>query len=598
MAKQRTKYRKKRPKVFMVSKTISAPTDTSSKRSTPKTPTASKKKLSFATPDPEVPVQAPESADVSDRQLQGLRLLDMAKVSSVIVNSLSCSACKTQTLTVGESFAGRRGLVTDLFISCLNCSRKYSLSSPYDSQAKTLNRRSVLAMRVAGRGLASLEKFCGIMGLPPPVTDPAFRAHKADIAAAATEESVESRKVAAKELHRMQGAGDDDIIDVTVTFDGTWAKRGFTSQFGIVLVLSWETGQVLDYEVLSKYCHECKLHEGIDQSSSDFQDWWEGHEGNCSVNFVGSSTAMESEGALIIWKRSIENLNLRYTHYISDGDSKTYNVLETNDPYGVPIVKHDCVGHVQKRMGSRLRKRKQEGYFSSAKRKKVSLGGKGRLTEALIDSFQNYYGAAIRRNAGDVKLMKKAVLAIYYHSISTDAKPQHQYCPKGLTSWCKYQQAVAKRKTRSFTHKKAIPPDVAEAIRDIFLDLADEKLLERCLLAATQNQNEAIHHLIWSLCSKTEFQSKETIELSVALAVSWWNNGASSLLRILKRLNIEPGNLTEEFVQRTDKKRLKKAELREAEKAKEARKRRRRSKKKKLDTVVQKEGITYAPGGF
>lgn len=84
----------------------------------------------------------------------------------------------------------------------------------------------------------------------------------------------------------------------------------------------------------------------------------------------------------------------------------------------------------------------------------------------------------------------------------------------------------------------------------------------------------------------------------MALAVSWWNNGASSLLRILKRLNIEPGNLTEEFVQRTDKKRLKKAELREAEKAKEARKRRRRSKKKKLDTVVQKEGITYAPGGF
>ena len=97
---------------------------------------------------------------------------------------------------------------------------------------------------------------------------------------------------------------------------------------------------------------------------------------------------------------------------------------------------------VQKRMGSRLQKRKQEGYFSSAKWKKVSLGGKGHLTEALTDSFHNYYGEAIRRNAGDIKLMKKAVLAIYYHSILTDAKSQHQYCPKGHASWCKYEQDV------------------------------------------------------------------------------------------------------------------------------------------------------------
>ena len=68
-----------------------------------------------------------------------------------------------------------------LYISFSNRTRKFSLSSPYDSEAKAVNRRSVLAMRVAGRGLASLETFCGVMGLPPPVTDPAFRAHKADI---------------------------------------------------------------------------------------------------------------------------------------------------------------------------------------------------------------------------------------------------------------------------------------------------------------------------------------------------------------------------------------------------------------------------------
>ena len=75
---------------------------------------------------------------------------------------------------VRESLVGRRSLVTDLFILCTLCTRKYSLSSPYNSLAKTLNRQSVLAMRVAGHGLASLKKFCRIMSLPPPVTDRAF----------------------------------------------------------------------------------------------------------------------------------------------------------------------------------------------------------------------------------------------------------------------------------------------------------------------------------------------------------------------------------------------------------------------------------------
>ena len=210
----------------------------------------------------------------------------------------------------------------------------------------------------------------------------------------------------------MQGADDDDIIDVTVILDGTGAKCGFM----------WETGHVLDYEVLSKYCHECRLHEGINQSSSWFQVWWGSHEGNCSVKFVGSSTAM-MDGCTHMEKVDskskfvIHSLHFRWTL------PRPTNVLETNNLYGVPIVKHDCVGHVQRWMGSRLEKQKQEGYFSSAKWKKVSLGRKGHLTEAVIDSFRNYYGAAIRRNARDVKL-------IYYHSISADAKPQHQYCPK------------------------------------------------------------------------------------------------------------------------------------------------------------------------
>ena len=84
------------------------------------------------------------------------------------------------------------------------------------------------------------------------------------------------------------------------------------------------------------------------------------------MTFVGSSTAM-MDGCTHMEKVDskskfvIHSLHFRWTL------PRPTNVLETNNLYGVPIVKHDCVGHVQRRMGSRLEKQKQEGYFSSAK---------------------------------------------------------------------------------------------------------------------------------------------------------------------------------------------------------------------------------------
>ena len=76
------------------------------------------------------------------------------------------------------------------------------------------------------------------------------------------------------------------------------------------------------------------------------------------------------------------------------------NVLETNNLYGVPIVKHDCVGHVQRRMGSRLEKQNRRDTSVQKNERRYSLGGKGHLTEAVIDSFRNYFAAAIRKMQG------------------------------------------------------------------------------------------------------------------------------------------------------------------------------------------------------
>ena len=68
---------------------------------------------------------------------------------------------------------------------------------------------------------------------------------------------------------------------------------------------------------------------------------------------------MEVGGAIEMFSRSVEYLKLRYTGYI--GDSKGHLRVVAAAPYGdTPIQKLECVGHVQKRMGTRLRNLVQE----------------------------------------------------------------------------------------------------------------------------------------------------------------------------------------------------------------------------------------------
>ena len=61
---------------------------------------------------------------------------------------------------------------------------------------------------------------------------------------------------------------------------------------------------------------------------------------------------------------------MKYLFYTGDGDSKTYKNIVEARPYGgaIKITKKECVGHVQKRLRSRLRKLMKE----------KKLGGKGK----------------------------------------------------------------------------------------------------------------------------------------------------------------------------------------------------------------------------
>lgn len=111
----------------------------------------------------------------------------------------------------------------------------------------------------------------------------------------------------------------------------------------------------MDCEVMSKECRQCVRWRGKERSP-EFHEWWEGHQHECQANFEGSSGSMDASGILNIFQRSIESHSMQYVEFLGDGDSKAHKLLAQQAVYGnVSIEKLECVGHVQKRLGSCLR---------------------------------------------------------------------------------------------------------------------------------------------------------------------------------------------------------------------------------------------------
>lgn len=125
----------------------------------------------------------------------------------------------------------------------------------------------------------------------------------------------------------------------------------------------------------------------------------EEHKKVCKANYAGSSGGTEVAGAKIVCQRSEDKLRVRYTKYLGDGGSKRFQSALEAEQYGdeVEIVKLECVGHIQKGLGTRLRNSKASKKGIKLSDGKV-LGDRGRLTDVEIDNLQRNYGLVIRKN--------------------------------------------------------------------------------------------------------------------------------------------------------------------------------------------------------
>ncbi|XP_074103953.1 uncharacterized protein LOC141530632 [Cotesia typhae] len=172
--------------------------------------------------------------------------------------------------------------------------------------------------------------------------------------------------------------------------------------------------------------------------------------------------------------------------------------------------------------------------------------------------------------------MKKAIMATYDHIFSTTENPQHDNCPEGVDSWCKWQKAIAlNRDPREENLAPLLGEDLKQHLLPIYQDLSKDDLLERCLGGHTQNANESFNATVWRLSPKHLHSGLKVVEISAYIAAGIFNEGYTSILRIMNLLNLNIGTYAKIFADSTDEERITRQNRKSLSETKEARSARR-----------------------
>lgn len=195
-----------------------------------------------------------ELYDVEVDDAFGYRILNFISVFSAISNIVVCKECKSEVKFTENS---RRGLVFKLVVSCENCEKKEISSFPLINKSYEINRRNVLAMRLLGVGLYRIIKFCGVMELPRPIFQSFYDKIIKNIHIATEDVCKNSISNAAKE-EKAVSIENKTINGISVSGDGTCRKRGFSSLYGLITLIGYNVGKIVDFVVKSKYCKACE----------------------------------------------------------------------------------------------------------------------------------------------------------------------------------------------------------------------------------------------------------------------------------------------------------------------------------------------------
>ena len=192
--------------------------------------------------------------------------------------------------------------------------------------------------------------------MPPPMSYKSYSEHVNGLNISASVVAEKTATGAASDLHISAGrqpesaTSTDPPLSCSVSVDGSWQRRGYSSLNGIVTALSLpddvETpGKVLDVAVPTKNCKQCRIYEELPHNPVQYLTWKITHV--CKTNHQGSAGSMETEGAKLIFSRSIAKHKLVYENHLGDGDGKGHSYVAGCYGPDIEVKKLQRVGHVQ-----------------------------------------------------------------------------------------------------------------------------------------------------------------------------------------------------------------------------------------------------------
>lgn len=125
------------------------------------------------------------------------------------------------------------------------------------NKAYEIDRRIVFVMRLLGVGFHGLNCFCSMMDLGRGFSRNLFYVAVDNMYTAAQRVFQLVIKKAGREEKEKTAEDDGDENNWTVSGDGSWSKRGFTSNFGVITLVGNKTSKVLDLIVKSSFCQGC-----------------------------------------------------------------------------------------------------------------------------------------------------------------------------------------------------------------------------------------------------------------------------------------------------------------------------------------------------
>lgn len=245
-------------------------TSTAGRTEAAQTPTASSSKLSTSMSAVELDTDSTSGKEKHPDCFLVQSNIVLELLSQLASGKLFCSTHPDAQMSI--SIAPVSGIVCSIDFHCSTCKvllQRYVMSERDGSKRYALNTRLAFGATVAGGHRALAATVSAYLGMPPPV---ACNQWAVDIERfrRVTEEH------ANKSMCRAAREASVNGTDITVSCDGTWQRRGFSSKNGIATVITHNgtdvtiPGKVVDVEVLTSHCHTCAVaaNKKVDPNSS------------------------------------------------------------------------------------------------------------------------------------------------------------------------------------------------------------------------------------------------------------------------------------------------------------------------------------------